>query len=190
MSGKDSQEMIHFLKLFRELKDWIDDCPEELKLSKYSEDESIKNLCSNLSEAYETIQKSNDNAFPRYTGPVDPQYIEIQRDYECRYENAVNAVLEYSIFGQSLDEFFGSKTLGGKWELIDQSAKLTAEQIDSIIGENEFWQNMKKDSEIDLHGIFRRSKLIPFVQIPRHMARVRTHWIHHITVATIHNAAR
>ena len=89
--GKDSAEVVKFMSLFAKLKDWTDDDPASLA-ELTSDDEEIRNICDELSRAAHLLEMNERRRRQIFVSPVDPKFIEAWRDYEERYQSALEGV--------------------------------------------------------------------------------------------------
>jgi hypothetical protein len=87
--GKDSEEVVHFMLFFKQLKLFIDDCPEYLS-EMYNSDSSVATVCDNLTEAVLKLSNAEQSNPYLFTAPVDPVFIKEWRDYESRYKNILD----------------------------------------------------------------------------------------------------
>jgi hypothetical protein len=195
MAGlKDSPAVIHFMVAYQKLRHMVDDDPAGLeKLA--VDDEPIKELCSNVHNAARILRIAEWDHRHQFAAPVDPKFIETWRDYEDRFSEPLAAVwlrdlgfdLEQSTQEQS-DKF------NQKWEIAADSATERATNVESVLDfaaeqitdpHRDFpesfsqnieegvveWHNLKEETGFDLEGVFRRRELVPFVLVPRHVAR-------------------
>ena len=90
MTGKsnDSKAVIKFMRLFAELKNWVDDDPIDL-VSDAIRDESIRDLCDKLSSATDFLEYATTRRKELFAAPVDLTFIAAWHDYKARYEDAV-----------------------------------------------------------------------------------------------------
>jgi hypothetical protein len=183
---KDSTEVIEFMALFQELRDWIADDPNGLE-QLAADDEALKRLCKSLGFTG-TLLSMNEAL-------VDPKFIEAWRAYEARYASPIA-----SIFLSDIGLDLGSSPIENKsradliWEAADDDAKDQANAIkgaidfandqatddwrdfpdgfrESIEEGTSAWNRLAKETGFDLRGIFRRRELVPFTLIPRHVSQ-------------------
>lgn len=192
--GKDTPEVVEFMALFAKLKDWSDDDPEGLSDFAAS-DESVKDLCTKLSFAAHFLRMNERRARVLFAAPVDPAFLASWRDYEERYESTVTDVWLSDLlpglvnaepsrvpkadlqWDNANDE--ASEQAGAIEEAID-FAQFNADQEDRWIDQPDFieriqdgiaaWERLRQDTGFDLHGVFRRRALVPFVLVPRQIA--------------------
>jgi hypothetical protein len=183
--NKDSPEVVKFMLLFQKLKDWSDDDPESLP-ELASKDESIKDLCLDLLGAAGNLQRNERGDRELFTAPVDSKFITTWRDFEDRFERVLDDLFWHPLIKRE-----------SEWEHADLNAAIAADLIEKTIefacfraagDESELsldytltteevvryatadWEGLKDEIGFDLHGVFRRRRLIPFVLIPRHVA--------------------
>ena len=192
--GKDTPEVVEFMALFAKLKDWSDDDPEGL-FDFAASDESVKELCTKLSFAAHFLKMNERRARVLFAAPVDPAFLAAWRDYEERYEAIVSGIWLSDLlpefasaepsrvpkadlqWDKANDE--ASEQAGAIEEAID-FAQFNADQEDRWIDQPDFieqiqdgiaaWERLRQDTGFDLHGVFRRRALIPFVLVPRQIA--------------------
>lgn len=193
-SGKDSPEVVKFMALFGRLKDWSDNSPEELA-DLAANDDSVKELCSNLSFAAHFLEANERRKRTLFAAPVNPAFLSAWRDYEERYASVVSDVFWSEFF----PEFTESKPAGIskadlQWESADEDAQEQAAGIAEVIYFGQFnvdqnerwsdqpeiaeqiregiaaWERLEQNSGFNLRGVFRRRALIPFVLVPRQVA--------------------
>lgn len=167
----------------KKLKDWSDDDPGALP-ELANKDESIKDLCVALLEAAQRLRMTKRNDRKLFTAPVDPKFIIAWRDFEERFEAAVsypmikqegdweqadfNAFMSAGLIEATI-ELASSRADGDKSEIgfkfytIEEGVWLAAED----------WARLRGEIGFDLHGVFRRRRLVPFVLFPRHVAARR-----------------
>ncbi len=192
--NKDSAEVVEFMTLFARLKYWSAESPEGLK-EFASTDESVKDLCIKLSFAAYLLKKDERRTRTLFAAPANPAFITMRREYEDRYEEIV-ADMWLSDFFPDLGDNGRSdlpKT-DQQWENADEAAKDQAggigwaigfaqEQIDQEhrwVDQPEFveeiqdgidaWERLTKETGFDLHSVFRRRELVPFVLVPRQVS--------------------
>ena len=191
--NKDSAEVVNFMTLFNRLKDWSDD-PGGLKVFAAG-DESVKDLCNKLSFAAYLLKRSERQARTLIAAPANPAFILARRDYEEHYEEIL-ADIWLSDLLPDLDDA-GHSSLpkaDRRWENADNEAKERAggivwaiefardqiEQEHRWIDQPEFaeriqdgidaWERLSEETGFDLHGVFRRRELVPFVLVPRQVS--------------------
>ena len=89
--GKDSAEVVKFMSLFAQLKDYCDDVPEEIS-NLAATDPAVKYHCDQLYYAAQLLQMNETLARPFFAAPVDTVFRAAWRDYEERYETVVGEV--------------------------------------------------------------------------------------------------
>lgn len=197
--GKDSLEVVNFMELFARLKDWSDDDPEGL-FDFAESDESIKELCSALAMVAHSLRMNERRARILFAAPVDPKFLLIWRDFEDRYEIAVSNVwfadILKSIIGNDTPSIPDtSRRADFAWDSANDEASEQAGGIEDAIAfardnieqthrHDSFpegfvdeieeglaaWDRLRGETGFDLHGVFRRRALVPFVLVPRSIA--------------------
>lgn len=190
--GKESREVIEFLKYFEELKEIIDDQPHGLtELADH--DEGVMEICRDLYRCGIRLSLSERAHRELHAAPVDPRFIESWREYEKRYQAVLANVVSDPIF-RGAEGPIGPDAafLPSDWEKADGAAEDAAlgitEAIDFAyynISQSErwdddqqgfvyrvekgvfAWEGLNKTVGLDLQGIFRRRALVPFVLVPR-----------------------
>lgn len=195
MNGnKDSAESIEFMTLFQKLRDLIDDDPEGLEGLALA-DESVKQLCDKLHNAGVDLSIEEGRHRSGFATPVDPKYIEAWRDFEERYAGILASIWLSKIL-LALEDVEPSSYPASdfEWQNADYAAEeqagfieaaidFAAEQAmdESRVPSKGFpedieegisaWDRLKAATGFDLRGVFRRRELVPFVLVPRHVAR-------------------
>jgi len=82
--NKDSDEVVEFLRLFSQLRDWIDDNPEDLP-DLASKDDGTKDICLALLKAAGHLQKIERSGRKLFAAPVSSTFISAWRDFEERF---------------------------------------------------------------------------------------------------------
>lgn len=192
--GEDPPEVAEFMALFTRLKDWSDDDPQGL-FDFAAGDESVRDLCVNLSFAAHFLKMNERRARVLFAAPVDPAFLAAWRDYEERYEALVSGIWLSGFLPElasaepsrvpkadlqwdnANDE--ASEQAGAIEEAID-FAQFNADQEHRWIDQPDFveriqegiaaWERLRQDTGFDLHGVFRRRALVPFVLVPRQIA--------------------
>ena len=189
-SNKDSAEVVKFMALLAQLKDWCDDDPECLpELAK--EDEGVKNLCRQLSLTAYLLRMNERRRRELFAAPVDPKFLTAWRDFENCFTKPVGGIWLADLI-PDVGNFERKPTSQAElnWGHADYDG---AEQARAIEGAIEFsheqatqdwrdfpenflesiedaraaWDRLKHDAGFELQGIFRRRELVPFVLIPR-----------------------
>lgn len=191
ISGKDSPEVVKFMTLFTRLKSLSGDTPENIaKLA-----ETDLEICTQLSLAAYSLRVNERKSRKLFSAPVDPAFIAAWRDYEKRYESILS---DFAILGV-LPKPGDSETsvvpvVDLVWKWADSQAAEKVEDIEDAINfaqfnvdQEERWSDrpdfiegiregiaalsgLKRETGLDLHGVFRRRALVPFVLVPRHVA--------------------
>ncbi len=130
-----------------------------------------------------------------FAAPVDPAFLAAWRDYEDRYEAILSGIWLSDILPELADaepsrvpkadlqwdnaDDEASEQAGAIEEAID-FAQFNADQDDRWIDQPDFieriqdgiaaWERLRQDTGFDLHGVFRRRALVPFVLVPRQIA--------------------
>jgi hypothetical protein len=188
--NKDSQAVIAFMTLFEKLKDWSEDDPESLP-ELAAKDDGVKNLCNQVCGAARNLTMNERRHRELFAAPVDPRFLAAWRNYEARFAKPLAR-----IWLADLIPDFGSFDPGPtshaelNWDNADHEGDEQARAIETAIyfGREQIrtdfpeeywevmadgaaaWERLSIDAEFDLHGVFRRRELIPFVLIPRHVA--------------------
>jgi hypothetical protein len=104
---KDSPEVVKFLRLFQELKDWCDDEPKGLA-EDASKDEGLKKLCLDLLRAAGALQKPERERVQRdlFIGPSDSNFILVFRDFEKRFSHALHTIRSNAVQAGEMDLAF------------------------------------------------------------------------------------
>jgi Domain of unknown function (DUF4145) len=192
-SAKDTPEVIEFMALFAQLKEWSDDAPDELAdLAK--RDESIRQLCEELRWAGQVLKRKERSSKALFAAPVDPTILTSWRDYEARYEQILTGIWFDDLFGD-LGPREPSQTPESErdWQITDDIAEEQALAVQAAIdfantNANDLgrgldpnqifevqygisvWDDLKDKAGFDLRGFLRRRELVPFVLIPRRVA--------------------
>lgn len=199
-SGKDSGEVIEFMTLFKRLKYWCDDAPEELAdLAKT--DASVKDLCNRLYAVAQDLHRVETSEPASFTAPVSPDLVDSWRDYEQRYEltlfeieswDAGTRFIEFppGFFDSDL-RWLAADAIGAEYAMnigaMVLAAEILADQANSVLSRLpngnsdedpptiqkglEAWKRLTETVGLDLRGVLRRRQLVPFVMIPRHVAK-------------------
>lgn len=196
--GNNSAEVVRFLTLFERLKDWSDNDPASLP-SQAKGDESVRELCDKLFYAGERLRTSERRSRPQFAAPVDPAFLKAWRDYEDRYETVVQGILLSGIFDiappdPGTGEPVGVSKADQQWSSADDDAAEQSSGINDAMDFAQFnvdqdwrwedqpkfaeriqegiaaWERLTQDTGFDLHGVFRRRALVPFVLVPRNVA--------------------
>src|SRR5579871_3527240 len=104
MTGTDPNVM-RFLLLYRKVRAIVDDNVDEIKRVAAS-DTKFHDLCSALRGAAELLEGGHKRSRQAFAAPVDPQFLEVWRDYEHRYRGPLDA-LAASELDALLRELFG-----------------------------------------------------------------------------------
>ncbi len=86
---KDSPEVVEFMRLFSQLKEWSDDDaagPGDFA----PRNESIKNLCVEVSSAGTLLTRNERQSRELFAAPVDPAFLSAWREYEERYKSVLS----------------------------------------------------------------------------------------------------
>jgi hypothetical protein len=190
LNPKDSAEVMEFMTLFARLKQWCDDAPDELA-DFAKTDSSVRELGFSLSLTASFLKMNEKRHRALFASPVDPAFLVAWRDYEARYE-AVLADTWLADFMPELGSGEPSQVLKAdlQWDVANDEAMEQSSGIEEAI---EFahlnanqdwrdfpegsvervqdgvaaWERLQRDTGFDLHGVFRRRELIPFVLVPR-----------------------
>lgn len=192
---KDSPAVMEFMALFAKVKDWCDDDPDELRrLSE--DDEGVKSLSDKLLWTAVHLERNERRRRELFAAPVDPNFLAQWRDFEERFRDIVARISlseMYAAFGDSLASPFATKA-DLRWDSADAEAKEQAGGIEGAIDFARFnadqelrwidqpdfiegveegigaWERLRQETGFDLHGVFRRRALVPFVLVPRKVA--------------------
>ncbi len=189
---KDSAEVVEFMTLFTKLKHWSDDAPDDLE-SFAATDESVRELCTELSFVADFLKMNERRARELFAAPVDPAFSAAWRDYEERYAQVISAVWLSDLFPEfGLAKPSRVPRAELEWERANDEAVEQAKGIEAgihwarcevendILEDEDFlreldegasaWDRLVQDHGLDLRGIFRRRALVPFVLVPRQVA--------------------
>ncbi len=199
-SGKDSTEVVEFMTLFKRLKYWCDDAPEELA-DLAATDASVKGLCNILYAVAQDLHEVEIYQPATFTAPVAPDFIDSWRDYEQRYERALFRIEFLDADKRTIFRPLSSLERDLKWQVADfiglqmetnirgmiLAVTILADEADSLLSRLpnndsdegpptvqegfEAWKILTETVGLDLRGVLRRRQLVPFVLIPRHVAK-------------------
>lgn len=191
IAGKDTLEVIKFMKLFARLKDCCEDDPESL-VEIAATDVGVKELCDEVFFASLSLTMSEREQPELFSSPVDPKFLGSWREYEERYgtllaivwlgdplldpnncvadgpdvrwANAEDTAFEQTdAIEQAID--FANDQISQRWR--DFSEEYRDQVEDGIRA----WRRLKTNVGFDLADCLRRRNLVPFVLIPRHVAK-------------------
>ena len=195
--SKDSQDVVEFRTLYRQLKDRCQERPASLP-ELLENSESIRKLSLRLHFS-DCFMRYSERIKPElYASPVDPDFITEWREYEEFYKPAVDKFFDDELF-RELDineEDLPSQadyapTSDQAWEDADQDAIELArvmnramefaqvqvndgeypEEVPEIVNDGvAVWKSLQTHAGFDLQGVLRRRKLVPFVLVPRQAA--------------------
>lgn len=143
MTAKDAAEVVRFMARFARLKAFVDDDPTDL-VNDAIRDESVRDLCADLSwDAFALAMVERDRP-ELFVGPVDPAFIAAWRDYQNRYEDAVDwisgCVLVAGLAGENnnLEGLLAKDrpptvTAGDRWSYADEEAAEAIRKIDGAV---------------------------------------------------------
>ncbi|WP_193368039.1 hypothetical protein [Pelagibius marinus] len=128
-AGKDSAEVVEFLRIFAQLKDWSNDAPDELADSA-DHDQSIKVFCGRLRWVGQNLKREERNHRALFATPVDPTFLAEWRDYEKRYESILSGIWFDNLF-KGLGPRLPSRTPKSErdWQIADDIADRGREMI-------------------------------------------------------------
>lgn len=199
IGSKDDVRVVGFMVLYAKLRDWTDDDPSALTdLS--AKDESVRNLCVSVAEAATQLFQSENRMRSLFAEPVDPEFLKAWRDYEARYSFVLAGIWLADAFGiDVVDDLDAPRkqqedVFERREELARSEAQEAARNIQMVfnfakdeIGEDAYdwpegfvediesgiaaWERLTGEADIDVEGIIRRRRLVPFVLIPRHVSR-------------------
>ena len=192
--NKDSPEAVEFMALYRRLKDWCDDDPEELAGFAES-DSSVRELCTRLNLRAGLLRRDERRGRQLFTAPVDPKFILAWRDFEDRYQFILSKVWLSQVWPEALsDKPSYVPRIDLQWDNADDDAREQAnailwaiefaqeqigqdhrwgDQPDFVVGIQDgidAWARMTEETGFDLRGVFRRRELVPFVLVPRQVS--------------------
>lgn len=191
-AGKDSEQVVRFMRLFARMKDLSDDSPEHLT-NLAATDPGFNAICNDLSVSAFFLERSEMSGKARFTAPVDPAFLRAWRDYENRYQAVLSGIfLEALGLDISGSESAPTSKWDQMWQAADGEAEEQANAINNFIHfakdnadqehrwEPDFaqrlqdgidaWEGLKDRAGLDLRGMFRRRALVPFVLVPRKVA--------------------
>jgi hypothetical protein len=151
---KDSTEVIEFMALFQELRNWIADDPIGLE-QLAADDEALKRLCKSLGFTGTLLSMNEKRQRRLFSALLDPKFIEAWRAYEARYASPIA-----SIFLSDIGLALGSSPIENKsradllWEAADDDAK---DQANAIKGAIDFANDQATDDWRDFPDGFRES---------------------------------
>ncbi len=193
-TAKDSAEVVEFMALFAQLKAFCDDTPDGLA-ELAEKDESVKDVCSRLSNAAFWLKRNERRARTLFAAPVAPAFLTAWRDYEERYNSVLSGALLPTLwFPLEQQATARAPTADLRWADADDAAEqqaaviaqaldfaqTNAEQEERWVDQPDLpdrihdgiaaWQQLRRETGFDLRGVFRRRALIPFVFVPRDVA--------------------
>ncbi len=199
-SGKDSAEVVEFMTLFKRLKYWCDDAPEELA-NFAATDASVKDLCNRLYAVAQDLRRVEAFEPASFTAPVAPDFVDAWRDYEQRYELTLFEIESWDADTRFIDIPPGYFDSDLRWQVANAigaeyamnitamvlAAEILADTANSVLSRLpngnsdedpptiqkglEAWKILTETVGLDLCGVLRRRQLVPFVMIPRHVAK-------------------
>jgi hypothetical protein len=192
-SNKDSGEVVKFMTLLAQLKDWCDNEPKCL-FELAEQDEGVKILCIQLDQTASLLKMNERRHRQLFAAPVDPKFLTAWRDFEDRFQRPLADIWLADLCPElaSIEPGQTSRT-DLQWEYADRdgikqaSAMETAldfahgeatsvwkdfpdDFVESIEDAGAAWTRLRHDFGFDLRGVFRRRELVPFVLVPRHVA--------------------
>lgn len=144
-----------------------------------------------------SIRRDQESKPSLFVAPANPDFIQLWRKYEDRYEQKVvdAATPDLRQFFEDLPEVSGSSSAEKAWRLADDYASSEFESLktaldfaagqadpsrdfgddsEAYVGEIErglsCWSRLSSQVGLDLQGIIRRRNLVPFVLVPRQVA--------------------
>jgi hypothetical protein len=188
----DSPEVMEFMAIFAKVRAACEDDPGLLEVEALGPgNEGLRQLCEHLTGVAIGLQENERRQRELFASPVNPAFIQAWRDYEERY---YWKMITISFFEILLPDEVQSRnpSLMDRWEHADEEAFEQAEGIRIAIGSAQLnagqpnrrgeprehfvdridegvaaWERLREDTGFDLHGVFRRRALVPFVLVPR-----------------------
>lgn len=187
----DSPEVMEFMAIFARVRAACQGDPDLLKVEAlFPENEGLRQLCEHLAGIAIGLQENERRRRELFASPVNPAFIQAWRDYEERYHWPMISVGFHELLlpGEARDR------LPLSIEHLEHADEEAFEQAEGIRTAIEFAQSHAGQSDrgegpqerfidrinegvaawerlidtgFDLHGVFRRRALIPFVLVPR-----------------------
>lgn len=194
MSAKDHEAVVRFLLSYNRLRDIIDDDPAEL-VALAHDDPTLTDLCIQLGDAALALRLSERRVAELFAAPADPHFVAAWRDYEERYQRPLATIYLRSLgFLWDTPETESSTDFFRAWSVAAEEAAERAQALQEIIDfaqeqiEQEHrgfgpdfvervgdgiaeWHRFRESAGFDIGGAFRRRALVPFVLVPRHVAK-------------------
>lgn len=171
-----------YIVLYKRIRAACGDRPDKL-VSLASTDAQIEQDCNELRSAAEWIKESQEKSVRWFAMSVDPEYLAAWNDYETRYRDAISKVYFKELFAE-ISKIFDEADLTGigptgprrienpledAWRDADDEASELVKSIKSALDvaadEDEYSVRKLEECKFDWRGIFRRRKLVPFVNI-------------------------
>ncbi len=193
MPPKDHRDVVVFLGLFNQLKERINGDYANLERVAQT-DEEVRDLCEKVHSASWPFTSVYNKDRDLFSSPVDPFFTFAWREYEDHYAGPLAGVDLFITLGFGPDEF--KKSTLSDFEFKLQSATEEAnEDIRQIRALLIFAESASDSYEIDgdllediesglekiklyantygpkIGRVLRRRRLVPFVNIPRHVAK-------------------
>lgn len=192
--GKDSKEAVEFMSLFQTLRNAVDDESSGLA-ERASTDEALKRLCNALGSVATTLGLGERRQRRLFAAPVDPAFVAAWRDYQTRYKEQVGNIFWSDLGSMESTGFIEKKwSENDLWEMADDDAQEDAAALEEAMkfafdeaaqehrdfdrgfsqemeDAESAWCGLRLEVGFDIRGVFRRRELVPFVLIPRHVAR-------------------
>ena len=194
---KDSPNVVEFRTLYRQLKERCGERPANLP-ELCEDSESIRKLSFELLWSGVVMRYSERLRPELYASPVDPDFIREWREFEEFYEPAIDKIFAEELFRElDIDEETVPSqadripAMDRVWEDADQDAIELARVMNGAmefaqaqVNEGEYpeevpeivndgvteWESLQVHAGLDLRGVLRRRKLVPFVLVPRQVA--------------------
>lgn len=191
--SKDSPEVIRFLTTFHEVRGLIADDPIRL-WNASRQDAKLRRLCIELSDAATELADRERDQRRLFASPVDPAFLASWRDYEARFAQQIGQVYIADLL--NFDSPPGGPLLS-PWDQANYEGRNQAAAIEDVMNfawqqvsddgrdfSDDFredtlagisaWDRLKNRTGFDLHGVYRRRRLVPFILIPRHVAALHS----------------
>jgi hypothetical protein len=198
--GKDSVEVVDFLRLFADLRGKCNENPGAV-FQLAVDDEKFEDLCIKLAKAAQRLRRGEGEYGDFFAAPVDPSFLSDWRLYERHFQNVIEAnwdPLVVSLVRQkpTVDKSKKSTTKDRRKERFEFSQLMNADLREETtqflrlydFGEEmiyedwpltanegvnsliDHWENLPDDLGLDLVEVNRRRHMLPFVLIPRHVS--------------------
>lgn len=199
VGSKDDDRVIKFMTLFARLREWSDNDPASLN-GLAAKDGSIKDLSMQLYEVADEISQAEGAKRPLFTAPVDPKFIKEWREFDKLYSSVLRGIwweeslgmevgsmpvtmntqskeeAERRFHAAKIEACDAAKQIEMVFDYAERNLKLnswtlSASFVDDIECGISAWRRLLGEGPVDVEGIIRRRKMVPFVMIPRQVAR-------------------